>query len=234
MFDYKKYIQENRLGPYSRDKAKTGLINEEYGAEESYATEEESVGIDEENPWMKEVDGTEAYGVGDFTCNYVHPGILIWSYGNVPISKLAVAATPNFDGDGTTPIQLDVDQKTEFETTLNKSEFADFNEYAAAVKPYLDKISSHGYVSSMAGNYPSDVSEAPKPPAPEDVHEPEEESEYFDRMWHVAGDDLKKVIDNLRSSGVDDEDIKQLMLTAVDLYDQAFSESVSEDSTVVI
>lgn len=93
-----------------------------------------------ENPWMEDVDGTEAYTVGNWKCYYDYPGHLVWSYGDTPFDKLAVYATPDFDGDGTTPIQIEVNGSTSDQMTLKQSEFADFNEYANAMKPYLDRI----------------------------------------------------------------------------------------------
>jgi hypothetical protein len=97
-------------------------------------------GDDMENPWMEEVDGTEAYKVGNWTCYYDHPGILVWSYKDMPFDKLAVYATPNYDGDDTTPIQIDVDGQNDDTMALNQGIFADFNEYAQAMMPYLNRI----------------------------------------------------------------------------------------------
>ena len=97
-------------------------------------------GDDMENPWMKDVDGTEAYKVGNWTCYYDYPGILVWSYKVLPFDKLAVYATPNYDGDDTTPIQIDVDGQNEDMMALNQGIFADFNEYAQAMMPYLNRI----------------------------------------------------------------------------------------------
>ena len=97
-------------------------------------------GDDMENPWMKDVDGTEAYKVGNWTCYYDYPGILVWSYKDMPFDKLAIYATPNYDGDDTTPIQIDVDGQNEDMMALNQGIFADFNEYAQAMMPYLNRI----------------------------------------------------------------------------------------------
>ena len=48
------------------------------------------------------------------------------------------------------------------------------------------------------------------------------ESEFYDRIWGLAGDQIKSVIDSLRSDGFEDEDIKNAFMTAVDQYDQVF------------
>jgi hypothetical protein len=94
----------------------------------------------EENAWMEDVDGTEAYTVGNWKCYHDHPGVLVWSYKDIPFSKLAVYATPNYDGDDTTPIQIDVNGQNEDMMALNQGIFADFNEYAKAMMPYLNRI----------------------------------------------------------------------------------------------
>lgn len=93
-----------------------------------------------ENAWMKDVDGTEAYEVGKWKCYYSHPGILVWSYNDKPFSEIAIYATPNYDGDDTTPIQIVVGEENEDMMSLNQGIFTDFNEYAKAMKPYLDRI----------------------------------------------------------------------------------------------
>jgi hypothetical protein len=95
---------------------------------------------DMENSWMKDVDGTEAYTVGDWKCYYDYPGVLVWSYKDMPFDKIAIYATPNYDGDDMTPIQIDVNGENEDMMALNQGIFADFNEYAAAMKPYLNRI----------------------------------------------------------------------------------------------
>lgn len=222
-FDFKKYMMENRLGPYSKDATSEKQVLKE--SDHTHEKTEESIDeAQEENPWMQDIDGTEAYKVGDWTCHYVYPGILLWSHLDTPLENLSVAATPNFDGDGTTPIQLDVNETTQWEETINKSEFADFNEYAAAVKPYLDEISSRREKIDSVKLSTGDISEAPKPPAPEDVYaDDESEQDVFDRAWGIAGNSIKQAIDDLRADGFDDEDIKNLMWTAVEMYDQAFT-----------
>ena len=94
----------------------------------------------EENNWMKDVDGTKAYEVGKWKCYYGHPGMLVWSYDDKPFSEIAIYATPNYDGDDTTPIQIVVGEENEDMMSLNQGIFTDFNEYAKAMKPYLDRI----------------------------------------------------------------------------------------------
>jgi hypothetical protein len=96
----------------------------------------------EENPWMDEVDGMEDYTVGEWKCYYDYPGVLAWSYGDTPFDQLAVYATPNFDTENTTPIQVDVNNESVENMSVPQGTFADFNEYASKMKPYLDKIES--------------------------------------------------------------------------------------------
>jgi hypothetical protein len=98
---------------------------------------------DADNPWMEEVDGTEAYTVGDWKCYYDYPGILIWSYKDVPFDQLAVYATPGFDGKDVTPIQVEINNETFDNETLSKGTFANFREYAAAMKNYLDQAAAN-------------------------------------------------------------------------------------------
>ena len=92
---------------------------------------------DMENAWMEEVDGIK---VGDWTCQFEFPGVLVWSYKNFTIDELGVYATPNFEGDDTTPIQVEDDGENVANMSLPQGEFADFNEYANAMKPMLDRI----------------------------------------------------------------------------------------------
>lgn len=95
---------------------------------------------DDENPWMEDVDGTEAYTVGEWKCYYDHPGVLVWSYSDVPFEKFTVYATPAWEDPNVTPIQVDVDQETVGTMSLPQGIFANFNEYAAAMQPKLDQI----------------------------------------------------------------------------------------------
>jgi hypothetical protein len=104
----------------------------------------------EENSWMGEVDGTENYSIGEWKCYYDYPGVLAWSYGDTPFDELAVYATPNFDTDNQTPIQIDVNGDSVENMMVPKGVFADFNEYAEAMSPYLDKIESKYVNASIA------------------------------------------------------------------------------------
>lgn len=67
------------------------------------------------------------------------------------------------------------------------------------------------------------IEEAPIPPSPENIYEPEHEQDVYDRAWGLVGMQIKQVIDDLRADGFEDGEIKDIMFTAVDMYDQAFS-----------
>jgi hypothetical protein len=109
-----------------------------FGSEFDQVDSVTEVDGEDENLWMKDVDGTDAYKVGNWACYYYYPGVLVWEIDTS--DELEVSATPNSEDDGTTPIRIDIDEKTQYQMTLKQSEFADFNEYATAMKPYLNRI----------------------------------------------------------------------------------------------
>jgi hypothetical protein len=60
---------------------------------------------------------------------------------------------------------------------------------------------------------------------PENIYADEEgESEMYGRAWGLAGQQLKSAIDALRQDGFDDEDIKNFLMTGIDMYDQVFGD----------
>jgi hypothetical protein len=170
-----------------------------------------------ENIWMQNVDGTDAYKVGNWTCYYDFPGVLVWSYGRVPFSDLAVYATPNWEGDGTTPIQIDIDEETQDQMTLKQSEFADFNEYATAMKPYLDRIED--LESDWGSLAPSeDLAELEKP---ENIYADDEDrlgslGASDDRMMDLGGDQIEQGIISLLDDGFEPEDILEACKMLID------------------
>jgi hypothetical protein len=186
------------------------------------------------NPWMDEVDGTDAYKVDNWTCDYDYPGILIWSYKNVPFSKLAVKATPDWLGSGTTPIQIDIDEEVQGEMTLKQSEFEDFNEYATAMKPYLNKIedleSNWGSLAPSNDSMDTDDSVNPFPSmVGEEVGVStsgqkeegwSEEQERYDTMMNLAHEYFLKVspivistINAFKKRGFNDQEIIDFLST---------------------
>jgi hypothetical protein len=56
---------------------------------------------------------------------------------------------------------------------------------------------------------------------PENIYA-DDENETYGRAWGLAGQQLKSAIDALRQDGFDDEDIKNFLMTGIDMYDQAF------------
>ena len=183
----------------------------------------------EENPWMNEVDGTDAYKFGNWTCYYDYPGVLAWSYKDVPLSKLAVYATPDWESDGTTPIQIDIDEETQDKMTLKQSEFADFNEYAKAMKPYLDRIedleSDFGSLAPSDDSMDTDDSVNPFP----SIMKEKENSVIFDKGWQydddevsnddrfadLGGDQIKSAIKSLMDDGFDSREIAQFVVDTI-------------------
>lgn len=237
-FNIAKYLKENNLGPHGilgnyvdlqplkeeEDYGNNKPVDEVpyVGADEKldgFGDEFDQVDPvseaedEEENTWMYDVNGTEAYKEGNWKCKWQHPGILVWSYGNVPIDKLAVIATPNWYDDGTTPIQVNIDEEGQDQMTLKQSEFADFNEYAKAMKPYLDRI------EDLESNWGTLA------PGDNQVSEDEDYSEeqgQFDTMMDLSheylGDPrvskiIRTSIKNLRDHGFSDQDIVDFLAT---------------------
>lgn len=58
---------------------------------------------------------------------------------------------------------------------------------------------------------------------PENIYA-DEEAEMYGRAWGLAGQQLKSAIDALRQDGFDDEDIKNFLMTGIDMYDQVFDD----------
>ena len=197
----------------------------------------------EENPWMDEVDGTDAYKFGNWTCYYDYPGVLAWSYKDVPLSKLAVYATPDWESDGTTPIQIDIDEETQDKMTLKQSEFADFNEYATAMKPYLDRIEDlESDFGSLAPSDDSMDTDDSVNPFPSIMKEKEDNSpkisggafdyEEDDRFASLGGDQIKSAIKSLMDSGFDSREIAQFVVDTIRAF-KSFKEEVTVSSSGV-
>jgi hypothetical protein len=187
----------------------------------------------EDNPWMSDVDGTDAYKVGDWTCYYDYPGVLIWSYGDKSFNELAVYATPNYNGDDTTPIQIDVDGENEDMMAIDKGIFADFNEYARDMKPYLDMVERmlSNQESPVAKGMNDDDSENPFP----SIMKEKKDSMIFDKGWQyddddvdaeddmdsdtrfadLGGDQIKTAIKSLMDDGFDSREIAQFVVDTI-------------------
>lgn len=195
---------------------------------------------DDENPWMEDVDGTEAYTVGKWKCYYDHPGVLVWSYGSIPFEKFTVYATPAWEDPNVTPIQVDVDQETVGTMSLPQGIFADFNEYAAAMQPKLDQIErDHSDDISYAvnegepegdqydGKYdghtgPAITSELEKP---EKIYADDDDSEEFgsyqDRIMGLGGDRIESGIISLLDDGFEAEDVLDFCKMIIDAHSSA-------------
>jgi hypothetical protein len=229
-FNIAKYLKEHNLGSHSILGAYVDLHplkEEEFNHGQQESDEVPYVGAEkkldgfgdefdqvapveeaemEENAWMEDVDGTDAYKIGNWTCYYDHPGVLVWSYGDTPLSELAVYATPNYDGDDTTPIQIAMDGENEDMMAIDKGIFADFNEYARAMKPYFDMV------ERMLSDQES------KAPV-EEIYSNSEQDK-FDHMMGLAHEYFEKVspivrktIESLRADGFNDQDIIDFLAT---------------------
>jgi hypothetical protein len=177
---------------------------------------------DMENSWMKDVDGTEAYTVGDWKCYYDYPGVLVWSYKDMPFDKIAIYATPNYDGDDTTPIQIDVNGENEDMMALNQGIFADFNEYAAAMKPYLNRIENDN--PKPKSTYVTDDSEDDKGfIVPEDDARVEEAEEIDMNEY----DQLLGAIENLLRQGESAQNILRVVKDTLGM-----NEGMEDDSFI--
>lgn len=112
------------------------------------------------------------------------------------------------------------------------SESFDFNEWIRNNKtgPYSkDSFSRKGMLKESEGHIEEDdtIEEAPAPPSPENVYEPDSEQDYYDRAMDLAGMQIKSAIDALMQDGFDKEEIEELLprlaMTLVMDYDTAFS-----------
>ena len=94
--------------------------------------------------WMDDFDSKDVDG---WLCATEYPGVLNW-YKKRQDDKFNdwwIAATPNWDGEGNTPIDLmDNDGFVEPIGKISQSNFTTFDEYAEAMKPYLTKVSDDG------------------------------------------------------------------------------------------
>lgn len=188
----------------------------------------------EENAWMEDVDGTDAYKIGNWTCYYDHPGVLVWSYGDTPLSELAVYATPNYDGDDTTPIQIAMDGENEDMMAIDKGIFADFNEYARAMKPYFDMVErmlsdqgSEAPVEEMDNSVTGDKGWQ--------YDDDEEDSSWMkdDRFAELGGNELKSAIKSLMDDGFEDREIAQFVVDTIRAFKSFKREEVSVSSSGV-
>jgi hypothetical protein len=61
-------------------------------------------------------------------------------------------------------------------------------------------------------------------PFPSLVSDEDDENETYGRAFGLAGQQLKSAIDALKDDGFDDEDIKNFLMTGIDMYDQVFGD----------
>ena len=178
----------------------------------------------EENPWMDEVDGMEDYTVGEWKCYYDYPGVLAWSYGDMPFDQLAVYATPNFDTDNATPIQVDVNNEPVENMSVPQGVFDNFTDYAEAMAPYLEKIKSKYAKDSMSleelMGSAMEIEELEKPKSIYVTDDSEDEKGFIvpsdddtidtNRMMDLGGEEIEKGIMFLLDDGFDPEDVLEM------------------------
>lgn len=206
-FNFNKYLRNNPLL-----KETSGYGN--------YTQPEKMLESDEEeNPWMGNVDGTEAYTIGEWKCYYDHPGVLVWSYGDIPFEKFLVYATPAWEDPNVTPIQVDVDQETVGTMSLPQGMFADFSEYADAMQPKLQQIErdhkddisvsmneDDDYDYQSAEDFDLDPQDGENDPLGPD-EELMEGSGKVDEVFNVMMDYMRNLI---KKTGLDDDDVQEL------------------------
>ena len=129
-FDLKRYLRhgnkllnENNLGGYFNMKS----LNE----------------FDENasNDWMQSVNDASIEDNG-WVCNY-SGNALEWTNDQLP--GVVVSATPGFDSEDRTPIQVEVNGETVDTDAIDQISFDSFEDYADAMQPVLAKVASeHG------------------------------------------------------------------------------------------
>lgn len=114
---------------------------------------------------------------------------------------------------------------------------------------YLEKLAYGTNISVMpSGNYPSEYiitgpqdsimqllsdlgyeegdyelsEDVQEMPTEDNMEEAQSEMDNYDRAWGLVGNSLKDAIDTLRDDGYEDEDIMDIMRTAIEQYDQVF------------
>jgi len=148
----------------------------------------------EDNPWMEDVDKIK---VGDWTCEYEYPGFLSWTYKDIDFNDFNIAATPEFDEEDSTPIQVTIDDKvTDDNISVPKGKFKTFKEYAKTMLPYLKKI-----VDKYIGD-DKEMDEKENLGGWDSMNEEVDMNEY---------DQLLGVIEDLLKSGETEKDILQVV-----------------------
>jgi hypothetical protein len=107
----------------------------------------------------------------------------------------------------------------------------DKGEFDSALKSFKDKgeVSQEDMAISILHDYFAKKIGGSKPmeeivfelEKPENIYA-DDENETYGRAFGLAGQQLKSAIDALRQDGFDDEDIKNFLMTGIDMYDQAF------------
>lgn len=91
---------------------------------------------DRPNKWIMNIDRMPS--VDGWSASWENPGVISWSHPEVP--SAVVVATPGWDGPGT-PVEFQSDAGSmQMLKILDQDTFDSFEDYVAAIKPYLDMV----------------------------------------------------------------------------------------------
>jgi hypothetical protein len=263
-FDFKKYLQENKIGPYSKDlTSESGEVfeapkppaeddiyqkSEPQDSEDEYDEYAQGFG---DNPWIEELQqSSDGKRAGAWTAYFEHPGVIVWYHDDLKYSDsnqyLSVYATPHWDGDSGTPIDIafetgEVMTPKEFGLDdLEQGDFPTFMDYAEAVYPYLEEVENAATSGEWAEyGFARKTNEAPTPPAEDDIYAKgnEEGDDWVpneDPMWGddeefgpdawinridgLGGDKLMEIVLDLTYDGFEIEDVIEFIKIKYDKY----------------
>lgn len=143
-FNLKGYLKKNTLlkeniGGYVDIQPMREDVNDPWGWNKQ-AQDDENF---RKNRWIADIDRMQ--DVDGWKASWDYPGVISWTHSG--IDNVQVVATPEWDGPGT-PIELvSGDGSTKVLKVLDQDEFETFEDYAAAIKPYLDKAVDDSYAS---------------------------------------------------------------------------------------
>lgn len=202
-FDFKSWISENRVGPYSKDNAK--------------------------QPKKRITEGTQraTYMGMSSTAEEIMSLFKQDIAPSSPNSKVGLKGEKIIVRAGSPEEAEDIDMiaRVNYADMLKKVETGNPTNLVYDVLGYQLPDVSHMY---NRPNVTEDdtVEEAMDltPPSPEKIYEPEEsEQDLYDRASDVGGMAAKRLIDAMRADGFDDEDIVNFVRTILMDYDVAFS-----------
>jgi hypothetical protein len=180
-----------------------------------YNTPQGEEELGEDNAWMKDVHDKK---VGDFTVNYEHPGILVWTNEETYQYDSYFVATPKWDGPGT-PIEF-VKEGGDSEVIYveKQDEFVSFEEYAETIEPILEKYLQ----AKKRGEVDEDINNGPV--GNDKLEEFEDDDiEGTERMQGIISrEDMKnfihfasRIFKDLLDDGFEPEDIEEFLIKEI-------------------